>query len=190
MWCHRYVIRSKMATWQPFWMFKNHVLLSSLKTTHVGLLVQNTLLGHFLALFHLVSSNSWSDPRWLRGGSFECFKITFCSLPRKLYMCRAFGSKYIIRTLFSTLLSGMIDFVIGSKMAAWWPFWVFKNHVLFSSSKTMHVGLLVQNTLLAHFLALFHLVSSILWSDPRWPPGSHFECLKITFCSLARKLCM
>jgi hypothetical protein len=27
--------------------------------------------------------------------------------------------------------------------------------------KTMHVGLLVQNTLLGHFLALFHLVSSI-----------------------------
>jgi hypothetical protein len=37
------------------------------------------------------------------------------------YACGAFGSKYIIRILFSTLSSGVIDFVIGSKMAAWQP---------------------------------------------------------------------
>jgi hypothetical protein len=30
-------------------MFKNHVLISSSKTMHVGLVVQNTLLGHFSA---------------------------------------------------------------------------------------------------------------------------------------------
>ena len=48
----------------------------------------------------------------------------------------------------------------------------------------MLVGLLVKSRLYGHFLALFHLVSSMLLLDPRWPPDSPFECSKITFCSL------
>ena len=100
------------------------------------------------------------------------------------YACRTFGSEYITTTLFSTLSCGVIDFVIGSKMAAWQQFWIFKNHVSLSLSKTMHDGLLVQNTLLGHLLALIHLVPSIFRSDLRWPPGSHFDCSKPYFPSL------
>jgi hypothetical protein len=53
----------------------------------------------------------------------------------------------------------------------------------------MHVVLFDQNTL-GHISAFFHLVSLILGLDQRWLPGSHFSCLKITLCSLAKKLCM
>jgi hypothetical protein len=64
------------------------------------------------------------------------------------------------------------------KMAAWQLFFIFGNHILCSNLKTMNDELLVQNTLLGHFSALFHLVSLILILVPKWPPGSHFECLK------------
>ena len=92
-------------------------------------LILHTFFRYQLGLMHVILDFNFFS-KWPPGSHFSYLKTIVCAQSWKLCM---WGF-----SLFSTLSPGVVDFVIGSKMAAWWPFWFFFKNTLMKCCNTVH----------------------------------------------------